>query len=80
MARLNFAISTCLQPETLIVDEGIGAGDAKFQSIAQGRINGVMGNSKIVVIASHSEDIINSYCNKILTFDKGSIVNTEIRN
>lgn len=80
MARLNFAISTCLQPEILIVDEGIGAGDAEFQSKAQERINGVMGNSKIVVIASHSEDIINSYCNKILTFDKGSIVNTEIRN
>lgn len=79
MARLNFAISTCLQPEILIVDEGIGAGDAEFQSKAQERINGVMGNSKIVVIASHSEDIINSYCNKILTFDKGSIVNTEIR-
>lgn len=78
MARLNFAISTCLQPEILIVDEGIGAGDAEFQSKAQERINKIMGNSKIVVIASHSPDIINSYCNKILTFDKGSIVKTEI--
>jgi ABC-type polysaccharide/polyol phosphate transport system ATPase subunit len=79
MARLNFAISTCLHPEILIIDEGIGAGDAEFQEAAKQRINEIMGVSKIVIIASHSPDIINTYCNKVITFDKGSIVNVEVR-
>src|SRR6185295_4595888 len=29
-ARLSFAMATCIKPEILLLDEGIGAGDANF--------------------------------------------------
>lgn len=77
LARLNFAISTCLKPDILLIDEGIGAGDADFQAAAQERINGIMGTAKIVVLASHSNDLIQTYCNKVITFEKGTIIGTE---
>lgn len=79
IARLNFAISVCLQPDILIIDEGIGAGDAEFQNAAQRKIDDILGSTKIAVIASHSPELINKYCNKIVTCEKGMIKNIENR-
>ncbi|MBO6920441.1 MAG: hypothetical protein JJ858_18595 [Rhizobiaceae bacterium] len=74
---MNFAISTCLKPDILLIDEGIGAGDADFQAAAQRRIDEIMGSAKIVVLATHSDDLINKYCNKVITFEKGAIKGME---
>jgi ABC-type polysaccharide/polyol phosphate transport system ATPase subunit len=73
MARLNFAISTCIVPDILLIDEGIGTGDAEFQTAAQQRISDILGQSRIVVIASHDTHLINTYCNKVITIDRGNI-------
>src|SRR5262249_11458187 len=36
-ARLAFAVSTCIEPEILLLDEGIGTGDAAFIEKAKKR-------------------------------------------
>lgn len=73
-ARLAFAISTCIEPEILLVDEGIGAGDAAFIDKATRRLDSFIAQAHILVLASHSEALIRRLCNKAILMKHGSMV------
>ena len=66
VARLAFSISTSWEHDILIIDEGIGAGDKNFQEKVQKRIDDLFEASSIIVIATHSEDLIRRYCNRTI--------------
>lgn len=70
-ARLSFAIATSYTPEILLIDEGIGAGDAAFFNKAQKRLKSFMNNSRILVLASHANELIKTFCNKAIYLDNG---------
>ena len=55
MIRLGFAVSTCIPPEILLMDEWLSAGDARFLDKAQRRMEAFVGSSSILVLASHSD-------------------------
>lgn len=74
--RLIFAISTLYPSDILLIDEVFGVGDESFQKKAKQRMEEMMKSSKIVVMASHSKEIINMFCNKTLRLEAGSIVET----
>ena len=74
MLRLAFAVVTIINPDILLLDEGLGAGDARFAKRAQERVNGLLQRAKILVIASHSEGIIADMCNKALLLEQGRLV------
>ncbi len=71
--RLAFAIATSVQPEILVMDEMIGAGDAGFVDKAVARLDAMLGKSKILIVASHSNTTIRKFCNKVLWLEKGKI-------
>jgi ABC-type polysaccharide/polyol phosphate transport system ATPase subunit len=73
-ARLTFDISTALQHDILLIDEGIGAGDAAFQEKAQQRIEGLFARSSIVLLASHSDALIKQFCNRCIQLEHGHCV------
>lgn len=73
-ARLYFAITTSMDPEILLMDEGIGAGDARFAHKAKARIEAFLGKAHIVVVASHSNDLIREMCNQAALMQAGRIV------
>lgn len=72
-ARLAFAIATTLDPEILLMDEWIGAGDASFQAKATARMNELAEKAGIIVLASHSEELLRRTCNKRLELEKGRV-------
>jgi ABC-type polysaccharide/polyol phosphate transport system ATPase subunit len=74
MARLALAVATCNEPDILLVDEGIGAGDARFAARAMRRVNEFFGRSRILVLASHAEPLVRSTCNKLALMQTGRIV------
>jgi ABC-type polysaccharide/polyol phosphate transport system ATPase subunit len=74
MTRLGFALVTALDPGVLLMDEGIGAGDARFAERAEKRLNEFVGRSQIVVLASHSHAMIKSICNKAALLQAGRLV------
>jgi ABC-type polysaccharide/polyol phosphate transport system ATPase subunit len=74
MSRLGFAIATSLDPEILLLDEGIGAGDARFAERAAKRVDALVKRANILVLASHSDSLIRSMCNKAVLLDSGRIV------
>lgn len=73
VARLVFAIATSITPDILLIDEGIGAGDAAFQTAVTKRLDDLYHGAKILIVASHSEDLIDKYCNKRLEMNHGKI-------
>jgi ABC-2 type transport system ATP-binding protein/lipopolysaccharide transport system ATP-binding protein len=73
-ARLSFAVSTCIDPEILLLDEGIGAGDTAFIEKARRRLDGFVARAGILVVASHSEQLVRQLCTRAILLDKGAIV------
>tara|TARA_R110002124_G_scaffold54821_2_gene155594 strand:+ start:2326 stop:3084 length:759 start_codon:yes stop_codon:yes gene_type:complete len=71
--RLSFAIATSLKPDILILDEVIGTGDNYFLDKANARMKSFIQHSSVMVLASHSEQIIRQFCNKVLWLDKGVV-------
>jgi homopolymeric O-antigen transport system ATP-binding protein len=74
MVRLGFAVSTCIRPEILLMDEWLSAGDARFLDKAQRRMEQFVGSSNILVLASHSLDLLRSWCNRGILLQHGRIV------
>jgi ABC-type polysaccharide/polyol phosphate transport system ATPase subunit len=69
--RLAFAISTAIEPDIVVMDEMIGAGDQSFIEKAQKRVAQLLDRARILVLASHSELITRSFCNNVLWLEKG---------
>jgi len=72
--RLSFGIATSFRQDILLLDEVIGAGDAHFIEKAKKRAIEFMDNSSIVVLASHSDDIIRTICTRAVLLDAGEII------
>lgn len=71
--RLGFSLATAIDPEILLIDEGIGAGDARFAERAQARLGALIERSNIMVLASHSEKFVREICNKAALFHNGQL-------
>jgi ABC-2 type transport system ATP-binding protein/lipopolysaccharide transport system ATP-binding protein len=72
--RLAFAIATALQPDILLLDEMIGAGDARFIERAERRLGDFLSRAQILVLSSHSTEIVRKMCNKALLLHNGKAV------
>ncbi|RWC14055.1 MAG: ABC transporter ATP-binding protein [Mesorhizobium sp.] len=68
-ARLAFSIATSFEPEILLMDEWIGAGDPSFQEKARRRMNEMTEKAGIMVLASHNHALLQKTCNKILELE-----------
>lgn len=77
MMRLAFSISTSVQADILLMDEWLSVGDAEFTEKAELRMREVVKSSGILVLASHSPDLIAKECNKVAHLNHGTIVQLE---
>lgn len=75
--RLAFAVSTAVESDILLIDEGIGAGDASFQHKVQQRIEGLFQRTPIVLLASHAEALIQKFCTRRLSMEHGKLIGDE---
>lgn len=74
MVRLSFAVTTAVHPEILLLDEGLGAGDARFADKAVKRVNDLVSRASVLVIASHSDQLIRSFCDRAILLHEGRII------
>jgi ABC-type polysaccharide/polyol phosphate transport system ATPase subunit len=72
--RLAFATSTAVDPQILLLDEVMAAGDAAFIDSARRRMNELMERASIVVFASHSLDVLPTFCDRTILLKQGRIV------
>ena len=69
--RLAFFVSTSISPDILLLDESILAGDANFIQMARKRVNQLIADANILVLASHSQEILKSLCNRGILMNHG---------
>jgi ABC-2 type transport system ATP-binding protein/lipopolysaccharide transport system ATP-binding protein len=73
LLRLAFAVATTIEPDILIMDEMIEAGDASFMEQATARIDMLIKKASIFVIASHDEKTLRRFCNRAIWLDRGEL-------
>ncbi|WP_288812762.1 ABC transporter ATP-binding protein [uncultured Corynebacterium sp.] len=71
--RLALGVVTSIEPEILLLDEGIGAVDAAFMAKARERLVKMVERSGILVFASHSNEFLAQLCDSALWIDHGEV-------
>lgn len=71
--RLAFTVSTAIKPNILLMDEWLSVGDESFRHRAEKRLNDLVQSTNILVLASHSRELILQTCNRAIWLEHGSI-------
>ena len=62
-----------IRPDILIMDEWLSVGDESFRSKAESRMVDLVNNAQILIIASHSKELIKNTCNRVIWLEHGKI-------
>jgi lipopolysaccharide transport system ATP-binding protein len=73
LARLMFAVATEFEADILVLDEWLSAGDAAFMQKAAERMQRMVAEAKIVVIATHDHELVTRVCNRVCELQAGKI-------
>jgi ABC-type polysaccharide/polyol phosphate transport system ATPase subunit len=73
MVRLAFSIATAIEPEVLLVDEVLSAGDLNFQHKARGRMREMMSQAHLFVMVSHDLNALRTLCEQLVWMDHGRV-------
>jgi ABC-type polysaccharide/polyol phosphate transport system ATPase subunit len=73
LVRLAFSIATCIEPEVLLVDEVLAAGDLSFIHKARERIRELMTRARLIVMVSHDLTSLKTMCDRIIWLSHGRI-------
>ena len=73
LVRLAFSIATAIEPEILLLDEVLAAGDAAFQAKARQRMRSLISSARAVVVVSHDLASLGQLCDRVLWLDHGRI-------
>ena len=71
--RLAFTVSTAIKPNILLMDEWLSVGDESFKHRAESRLNSLVQSSNILVLATHSRELILQTCNRAIWLEHGIV-------
>ncbi|WP_454696906.1 ABC transporter ATP-binding protein [Achromobacter aegrifaciens] len=71
--RLAFAVSTVIRPQILLMDEWLSVGDEGFKVRAEERLSNLVDSTNILVIASHSKELVCHTCTRAIWLEHGKI-------
>jgi ABC-2 type transport system ATP-binding protein len=71
--RLALGVVTSIDPEILILDEGIGAVDAAFLEKSKNRLAELVERAGLLVFASHSDEFLRELCDTAIWMEHGRI-------
>lgn len=73
VTRLAFAVSTAVQPDILLLDEVVAAGDSNFSKKARDRTLKMAESASILVLAIHDVAMLRQFCDKVAVLRAGEI-------
>ena len=71
--RLNFALSVSVDPDILVLDEWLSVTDLSFQERAEEKMQRIIQDARILVLASHNLSLLKRVCNTGLFLNQGKI-------
>jgi lipopolysaccharide transport system ATP-binding protein len=72
--RLAFSVSTIVCPEILLMDEWLSVGDESFTMKAEQRLTDIVQATKILVIATHSRELLERVCTRLIWLEHGKVL------
>jgi ABC-type polysaccharide/polyol phosphate transport system ATPase subunit len=69
--RLGFAVAIHTDPDVLLVDEVLAVGDEAFAHRCIRRIEEFLAQGKTLLLVSHSLDLVEGVCDRVLWLEKG---------
>jgi lipopolysaccharide transport system ATP-binding protein len=72
-ARTQFAVATAIRPDTLVIDEVLGAGDGYFASKSAARMKELVSGGCTLLLVSHDPTQILQYCSRAIWLRDGVI-------
>ena len=72
--RLAFSIATCVEADILLMDEWLSVGDADFVKKAEDRLKSLVNKTPILVMASHSPEVLKEVCTRVIRLEGGRVV------
>ena len=75
-SRLGFAVAANVEPDVLVLDEALSAGDAAFKKKALQRMYDLRDSGTTVLFVSHSMGMVSRFCSEAVLLHRGSVVST----
>jgi lipopolysaccharide transport system ATP-binding protein len=72
-SRLAFAIATAVEPDILIIDEALAAGDAAFVQKCLRRIRQLCSGGRTVLLVSHGTGLLAQLCHRVMWMEHGRV-------
>jgi lipopolysaccharide transport system ATP-binding protein len=69
--RLGFAVAVHTRPDVLLVDEVLAVGDEAFAHRCLTRIEEMLAQGKTLLFVSHSLDLVDALCDRVLWLENG---------
>ena len=72
--RLAFAVSVNMDPDILLIDEALSAGDAKFKEKSFAKMKELCAEARTIFIVSHALGTVKELCNDAIWMNKGELI------
>lgn len=73
LVRLAFSIASAADPEILLIDEALAAGDAAFRVKARARITALKQAARLMVLVSHDLNALPELCTAVAWMERGAV-------
>ena len=73
-SRLAFAVAVHMEPDILLVDEALSAGDAKFKEKAAAKMASLVAEARTMFLVSHALATVKDMCNDAIWMNKGELM------
>jgi ABC-2 type transport system ATP-binding protein len=72
--RLGFAVAANVEPDILVIDEALSAGDSAFKKKAIQRMYDLRNSGSTVLFVSHSMGMVKRFCTEAVLLHKGRLL------
>lgn len=72
-ARLAFAVTVCIEPDILLLDEVLAVGDQAFQRKCLSRLQAFRASGRTLIVVSHDLALIRQLCARAVWMDRGAV-------
>jgi ABC-type polysaccharide/polyol phosphate transport system ATPase subunit len=72
--RLAFSVAVNMDPDILLIDEALSAGDARFKEKSFEKMRELCAQARTIFLVSHGLNAIRKLCNEVIWLHEGRIV------
>lgn len=72
--RLGFAVAVSMEPDILLIDEALSAGDASFREQAWNKIHELVDKARCIILVSHGLSIVQEMSSTVLWLHQGKVM------